>query len=121
MTAEYAAVPPQEYQHQVPRCLSCGWIGPWKTEPILLPRHIVVFLLLLLVFGAGFVYLLVVIIMRSSARGRPKICPNCGARNMHTFMYSDAMPGVAPVAPYAVAGQPVFAPVNQQYGETQQS
>jgi hypothetical protein len=74
-------------KHAVPKCLSCGTITPWKIEPLLLPRHIFITLALVIFFGAGLVYALVVIAMRSNPNQRSKICPHCGGRNMWTFMY----------------------------------
>lgn len=74
-------------RHDVPKCLHCGAINPWKVEPMLIARHWLVTLGLLLFFGAGLVYLLIVIIIRSNPNTRAKICPSCGARNMWTFQY----------------------------------
>lgn len=107
---------PLEQRHSVPKCNSCGWVGPWQVEPVLLPHHIIIFLVLLLAFGGGLIYLVIILIVRSSESSRAKICPNCGARNMHTFVYADAGPAGAvgygqpapaqiPVPQYA--GQPV--------------
>lgn len=84
-----------ETRHTTPKCLSCGTITPWRQESLLLPRHFLIFFLLFWFFGAGFIYLLVVIAMRSGER--PKICPSCGARNLWTFLYD------APTAPAAAA------------------
>lgn len=44
--------------HDTPKCLGCGAVVAWKVEPMLLPRHIVITLLLFLLFGAGLVYFL---------------------------------------------------------------
>jgi hypothetical protein len=76
-----------EQRHEVPKCLSCGTITPWKVEPILLPRHIIIFLILLLFFGTGLIYLIIILIIRSGSNSRSKICPHCGARNLWTFLY----------------------------------
>jgi hypothetical protein len=77
---------PQQ-RHPVPKCLNCGAITQWTVEPILLARHIIIFLILLLFFGAGLIYLLIVLVIRSGSNARSKICPNCGAHNLWTFLY----------------------------------
>lgn len=77
---------PQQ-RHPIPKCLSCGAVTQWQIEPILLARHIIIFLVLLLFFGAGLIYLPVVLIIRSGTEHRSKICPHCGARNLWTFLY----------------------------------
>jgi len=41
----------------------------------------------LFLWGGGLIYLIVVLIIRSNAVRRPKLCANCGARNMFTFQY----------------------------------
>ena len=76
-----------QQRRALPRCMSCGTITQWNVEPLLLPRHIIIGGLLLFFFGGGLLYFLVVIIMRSNPDNRAKICPNCGARNLWTFIY----------------------------------
>lgn len=100
----------QEAPHSQPRCQSCGYVGPFQVEPLLLTHHIVIFVVLLLAFGGGLVYLLVILLMRSSESNRAKICPSCGSRNMFTFVYQDGALG--PPAGYGAAQQ-VYRP--QQY------
>jgi hypothetical protein len=77
---------PQQ-RHEVPRCMSCGTITQWNVEPLFLLRHFIIGGLLLLFFGSGLLYFLIVAIIRSSSKSRSKICPNCGARNLWTFIY----------------------------------
>lgn len=98
-----------EYPHSVPKCQVCGRVGPWQAEPVLLTHHIVIFLLLTLVFGVGLIYLVIVLIVRSDEAARDKICPNCGSKNMHTFVYADGPGGATP----GYAPQPYRAPVQQ--------
>jgi hypothetical protein len=105
MVQAYGAA--QETRHNVPRCQSCGYVGEWREDPLLLPHHIIITLLLLIVFGGGLIYLLIIVIMRSSSGSRGKICPNCGARNMFTFLYPDVSPGFAVGQQYAA--QPAYA------------
>lgn len=113
----------REQAHSVPRCQSCGYVGQWQVEPLLLTHHIVIFVVLLLAFGGGLIYLLIVLLIRSSESNRAKICPSCGARNMFTFMYSDAAmsPGAyrqqAPVAELAYPGQMPSATVIASSGD----
>jgi len=102
-----------EYPHSVPKCQVCGRVGPWQAEPVLLTHHIVISLLLTLVFGVGLIYLVIVLIVRSDEASRAKICPNCGSRNMHTFVYADGPggPALGHVAqPFLAAGQQAAAP-----------
>lgn len=93
--------PPGEQRHSVPKCQACGWVGPWQAEPLLMTHHIVIFLVLLLAFGGGLIYLVIVLIIRSNESSRGKVCPNCGAKNMHTFVYADYP---------AQMGAPFYAP-----------
>lgn len=106
------ANPSAEYPHGAPKCQACGWVGPWNVEPVLMTHHIIIFVVLLLAFGGGLIYLVIILIMRSNDSSRGKICPNCGSKNMHTFVYADA-PGQVP-APYP-AQQPYGAPAQQPY------
>ncbi|HZK58963.1 MAG TPA: hypothetical protein VFC59_03740 [Cryobacterium sp.] len=73
--------------HPVPKCLSCGYVGPWRLESILRPIDIVITVLFFFAFGGGLVYLIVVLILRSNTNRRAKICRNCKARNMFAFQY----------------------------------
>ena len=77
-------------QHLIPKCLSCETVTHWVPEPMLLPRHWITFAILLLAFGSGIVYLIVVLIIRNNPDNRDKLCPYCGARNVWTFIYDDA-------------------------------
>jgi hypothetical protein len=71
----------------VPKCLHCGFVGPWKIEPLVRPIDWIITLVFLFLFGGGLIYLLVIIIIRSNENRRAKICANCGARNMFSFQY----------------------------------
>ncbi len=77
----------QMTRHAVPKCLCCGAITEWKIEPVFLPRHWVIFIILLCSAGAGLIYLPLIYVIRSNPNSRAKICPACGARNMWTFQY----------------------------------
>lgn len=101
MGQPFIAGPPQPYpgwgpsqaaymssqRHDIPRCTQCGTITPWRVESIFLARHFLIGGLLLLFFGAGLFYFLTVAIIRGNANSRAKICPNCGAHNLWTFIY----------------------------------
>lgn len=78
-----AAAPPQG----VPKCTCCGYVGQWKVEPLFRAMDWVIGLILLFFFGAGLVYFLVVGLIRANKNNRAKICPNCNARNLWTFLY----------------------------------
>jgi hypothetical protein len=73
--------------HAVPKCLSCGYVGPWKVDGLLRPMDWVIGLLFMVAFGSGLVYLVVVALLRSNKNNRAKICTNCKARNMFAFQY----------------------------------
>ena len=105
MAQMYAVSP--EPRPGLPRCQSCGYVGGWREEPLLLPHHIIITLLLLIAFFGGLLYLLIIVVIRTSTP-RAKICPNCGSRNMFTLVCPDAMPGV-PVGQQYVPQQ-VYAP-----------
>lgn len=77
----------QPIRQAVPKCLSCGVVTNWTVESLLLPRHWVVALILLCMFGAGLIYLPLICIIRMNPNSRAKICPACGGRNMWTFQY----------------------------------
>ena len=78
-------------KHDVPKCNCCGYIGPWKEDPVFRPvDYIVTIILLLLGFVPGIAYAGVVLAIRSGKHGdayRTKHCTNCGAKNMFTFLY----------------------------------
>lgn len=75
-------------KHDVPKCSCCGYIGPWKVEPVLLGVHWVIGIVLMLFgFVPGVVFLIVVAAMRSKEDNRGKICPNCKGKNLFTFLY----------------------------------
>lgn len=70
---------------RVPKCLSCGYIGIWTVEALLLPRHLIIAAIFLFFWGGGLIYIIVTAVMRSNENSRAKICPRCAARNMWTF------------------------------------
>jgi hypothetical protein len=73
--------------HQVPKCLSCGHVGPWKVDGLFRPMDWLIGLGFLVFFGTGLVYMLVVGLIRLNKNNRAKICTNCKARNMFAFQY----------------------------------
>jgi hypothetical protein len=76
-----------QQKHSTPKCTSCGMVTQWKVGPILRPIDWVIAIVLFFFFGTGLIYLLIVFVIRSNPNNREKICPNCGARNMWTFVY----------------------------------
>lgn len=74
-------------RHHVPKCTCCGYVGEWKVASLVRPIDIVIFLLFFLFWGAGFIYLIVVILIRLNPDRRAKICPQCKAKNLWTFYY----------------------------------
>lgn len=76
-----------QHKHSTPKCTNCGAINEWKIGPVIRPIDWIITLSLLLLFGSGLIYLLVIIIIRQNPDNREKICPNCGAKNMWTFVY----------------------------------
>ncbi len=82
--------PARGERHSIPRCLNCGRITRWQVEPLLLPIHIGIALVLLLAFGGGLIYIILVALIRADPANRGKICPRCGAKNMWTFVYNAA-------------------------------
>lgn len=106
---------PAEQRHAVPKCQACGWVGPWQVEPLLLAHHIIICLLLLFAFGGGLIYLMIVLIIRSNEGNRAKTCPNCGAKNMHTFMYVDGQGQVPAQGMYPPAVYPPAQYQQQQH------
>ena len=74
--------------HDVPKCNCCGHIGTWKVQPIL--RVVDWFIgIFFMFFGffPGLIYLGVVFAIRVNKNNRDKICRNCKAKNMFTFIY----------------------------------
>lgn len=79
---------PAETKHDVPKCTRCGYVGNWKLDSLLRPVDIVLgILFLFLGVIPGLVYLGVVMAVRSNKDRRAKICPQCKARNLWTFLY----------------------------------
>lgn len=68
-------------------CLNCGTVTEWKVESLLLARHWIIFLLLILLKGIGFIYLIIVLLLRSNKDKRAKVCSYCTAKNMWSFIY----------------------------------
>ena len=62
--------------HTVPKCTHCGHIGEMKPGPLLRTSDLIWFALLLFLAGAGFIYLIFVLIMRANPEKREKICPH---------------------------------------------
>lgn len=77
----------QPMKHEVPKCTCCGYEGQWKLAPVIRPIDWIITLGLLIFFGAGLVYLLITVVIRSNKDRRSKICPNCKAKNLWTFLY----------------------------------
>lgn len=75
-------------KHDVPKCTCCGHVGPWKEEAALTGKHWIIGLILMIFgFVPGLIYLLVTLAVRSGKNNRAKICRNCDARNLFTFIY----------------------------------
>lgn len=85
--AQSISNPQQGARHDIPKCLSCGAITPWKLDPIINTHHIIVSLVLMLLFCSGIAYFITIFLMRSNPNMRAKVCPRCGARNMWSFQY----------------------------------
>lgn len=84
----YMQIPQYGIQrHDIPKCTCCGYVGSWDVEPVLLPMHWAIGILLLLFCGTGILYLILVAAIRANKNNRAKICKNCKAHNMFTFMY----------------------------------
>ena len=72
----------------VPKCTCCGYIGNWEVEPLFRPMDWVIGIVGgLITCGFGLAYFLVVGLIRGNKDRRDKICPNCKARNLWTFIY----------------------------------
>lgn len=79
---------PGGQNHAVPKCTYCGYVGNWIVEPLFRPMDWAIGIIGgLFTFGFGFAYFLVVGLIRSNKDRRAKICPNCKAQNMWTFIY----------------------------------
>lgn len=74
-------------RHDVPHCLNCGYVGPWRVEGILRPMDWVIGLIFMLAAGTGLIYLGVVALIRMNSNNRAKICASCKSRNMFSFQY----------------------------------
>ena len=75
-------------KHDIPKCTCCGYIGPWKMEPIIRPMDWVIGIaLFIFACGSGLIYLGVVAAIRANQDNRAKLCAHCGARNLFTFIY----------------------------------
>lgn len=73
--------------HSVPKCTCCGYAGEFKPGPLIRSNDII-WMLLLLFTGFGIlVYLAYILIIRSNPKNREKLCPNCGSKNMFTYLY----------------------------------
>ena len=77
-----------EQKHSVPKCTSCGYVGEWKMEPVLRPMDYVIGIAFMFMgIFPGIIYLGVVAANRSKSENRAKTCPQCGAKNLWTFLY----------------------------------
>lgn len=73
--------------HIQPRCTCCGTVNRFKYGPLLRTSDIVWIMLLLFLAGAGFIYLIYILIMRFDPKKREQVCMNCGSINMLTYYY----------------------------------
>lgn len=73
--------------HTVPKCTCCGNIGELKPGPLLRKSDILWICLLFCLAGAGLIYLIFILIVRSDPNKREKICPKCNSVNMFTYLY----------------------------------
>lgn len=58
-----------------------------KPGPLLRGSDILWIALLMIFAGAGFLYLIYILIVRGNPRKREQICRNCKSRNMFTYYY----------------------------------
>ncbi len=73
--------------NQTPKCTHCGYVGNWTIGPILRPIDFVIgIVFLFLGIFPGLIYLGVVAAIRMNPDRREKICPNCKAQNLWTFI-----------------------------------
>lgn len=77
---------------RIPKCTHCGYVGEWDVEPLFRPMDWVIGILLICLFGTGLVYLGVVALIRSNPDNRAKICRQCKARNLFTFVDENGDP-----------------------------
>lgn len=77
----------QTMKHTTPKCTHCGYIGEWKLGPLFRPVDAIGFLFLLLGVFPGIIYFAVVGVIRSNKDNREKVCPQCHAKNLWTFLY----------------------------------
>lgn len=78
-------------EKRIPKCTCCGAITKWKLDPVIRGIDwLIFFVLLLFFFVPGFIYLIIVAVIRSNPNNRDKICPKCGARNLWTFIYDES-------------------------------
>lgn len=73
--------------HSVPKCTCCGTVGEIKPGPLLRGSDILWICLLMVACGAGFLYLLFILIIRANPKKREQICKHCGSKGMFTFYY----------------------------------
>lgn len=73
--------------HSVAKCTCCGTVGQMKPGPLLRGSDILWICLLMVVAGAGFLYLIYTLIVRSNPKKREQVCQRCKAKNMYTYMY----------------------------------
>lgn len=78
---------PAQTTHQVPKCTCCGHVGETVPGPLFRKEDIIWIVLLLILAGAGFIYLLYILIVRGNPKNREQICPNCKSVNMYTYVY----------------------------------
>lgn len=84
------AAPVYGVQRSVPRCTACGYVGEWKVGPLFPTRDLVIGIgACLTVVGApfGLGWLAIDLLVRGKKDNREKICPQCKAQNMWTFVY----------------------------------
>lgn len=77
-----------QQKHDVPKCTHCGYVGHWKSGPILRPMDFIIgIIFLFLGVVPGIIYLVTVALIRSNEDRREKICPQCKSNNLWTFLY----------------------------------
>jgi len=74
-------------QYDIPKCLRCSYVGPWKVGPVFRQIDWVLGIFLIFFWGSGLVYFLIVGASRSNPDNREKICPQCSSKNLWTFIY----------------------------------
>lgn len=78
-----------KYHHNTPKCLNCGYVGEWNLEPVMRTCDWVIGGVLILCFGFGFLYWIIIGAIRSKESHRAKICPSCNAVNQWSYEYED--------------------------------